>query len=373
MTERIAALMRFHRGATRQAGAEPIPNQDEAADLYRALDAHEVRELAGLAIAALDSGDRSGSREILRCLACLRPGSLDGLHESLIDRGIFYPPVIWHGAGSEIAAQIIDLMPRRAADRLSLNHMLLASAWIGDGLVQDAFRRWQDDPPGWAATLHVPPYRYAEEAGWELTTEGTRRHLFRRPCHPLVVPNDSTAVAGIASIIADHEGACGWCRRPLTTLLDLDLASLALAFLGLRGRRLRIATCDVCSCFAPVFTHVDPDGGSTWHDGSPTPDFLPRDAPLSPRMPQGRLVFGSTSRPWLEAANWLVPGVRFSQIGGHPTWVQDARYPRCPECGQTMPFVAQVSNEDIEEYGEGIYYAFACLGCGVAAVGYQQS
>lgn len=373
MSERVAALMRFHGRTPRQASAEPVPNQDEAADLYRALDSHEARRLAEFAIGSPALGARAPHPEILLSLACLRPGSLDGLHGTLIDRGIFYPPVIWHGAGPEIAAKIIDLIPGRAADRLSLNHMLLASAWIGDGVVQDGFSRWREDPPGWAATLYVPPHRYAEEAGWELTIEDTRRDLFRRRCHPLVEPTDPTAVAGIAAIVADHEGECGRCGRALTTLLDLDLASPPLSFIGLGGRRLRIATCDVCSCFAPVFTHVDSDGGSTWHDGSPVPNFLPREAHRWPRMPQGRLVFGGMDRPWLEAANWLVPGVRFSQFGGHPTWVQDAEYPRCPECGQTMPFVVQVSNEDIDEGSEGIYYAFACLGCGVAAVGYQQS
>lgn len=373
MAGRIAALMQFHLRSPRHVGAESIPTQDEAADLYRALDADEVRELAGLAVGPPSLADPSESLEILRCLACLRPGSLDGLHEALIDRGIFYPPVIWHGAGPEVAARIIGLIPGQAADRILLNHRLLALAWIGDGVVQEAFRQWRDNPPGWAATLHVPPHRHAEQAGWELTAEGTRRDLFRRRCHPLVGPLDPTAAAGIAGIVADHEGTCGWCGRAMTTLLDLDLASPALSFLGLDGRRLRIATCDMCSCYVPVFTHVDPDGRSTWHERGPEPNFLPRDVHLCPRMPQGRLVFGGTARPWLEAANWLVPGVRFSQIGGHPTWIQDAEYPRCPGCGRTMPFVAQVSNEDLDEGSEGIYYTFACPGCGVAATGYQQS
>lgn len=39
-----------------------------------------------------------------------------------------------------------------------------------------------------------------------------------------------------------------------------------------------------------------------------------------------------------------------------PTWIQDAEYPKCPKCGEEMIFVGQVSREDLEEYGEGIYY-----------------
>ena len=38
-----------------------------------------------------------------------------------------------------------------------------------------------------------------------------------------------------------------------------------------------------------------------------------------------------------------------------------------------MSFVAQVSNEDLDEHAEGIYYMFVCRGCGVAATNYQQS
>ena len=115
------------------------------------------------------------------------------------------------------------------------------------------------------------------------------------------------------------------------------------------------------------------DGKSSWHEGNRRPDYLPQDADDWPRMPQDRLTLGKEPRHWLEAANWLVPGVRFSQVGGHPTWIQDADYPRCPKCDRAMPFVAQISNDDLDEDSEGIYYMFVCRDCGVAATNYQQS
>jgi hypothetical protein len=59
--------------------------------------------------------------------------------------------------------------------------------------------------------------------------------------------------------------------------------------------------------------------------------------------------------------------------GGHPTWVQDAAYPKCLECGQTMMFLAQVDRHDIEEYSEGTYFSFVCLDCMATATVYQQS
>jgi hypothetical protein len=276
--------------------------------------------------------------------------------------------VIYHSASPEVAGRIVGLLPGENTD-----HMLLALAWIGDGVAQAAFRSWRDDPPGWAAQLHVPPHRYAEEAGWELTPQGARRDLFVRECHPLVEPTDERARPGIVRVVDDHAEACRWCGRPMITILDLDLGSPEAAFLGLPGRRLRIATCQVCTCYGTVFTRIDQEGGPTWHEANRRPDFLPDGAEDWGLLPRGCLEFGDTPRSWTESANWLVPGVRFSQVGGHPTWIQDAEYPCCPDCERPMPFVAQLSNEDYQECGEGLFYLFACQACGVAATGYQQS
>ena len=63
----------------------------------------------------------------------------------------------------------------------------------------------------------------------------------------------------------------------------------------------------------------------------------------------------------------------FSQIGGHPTWIQDAEYIKCPKCSKHMKFIGQIDCADIEEYGDGMYYAFVCEECNIAATHYQQS
>jgi hypothetical protein len=275
--------------------------------------------------------------------------------------------VIYHGAYPATAAKIVKLLPGG-----DTNNRLKALAWAGGVVVRDVFHRWRADPPGWADHLFVPPHRYAAAAGWELTPEGDRRDLFVRGCRPLVKPDEGPRT-GVAQVVGDHEGECGWCGHRMTTLLDLSLSSSELDFLGLGGRRLRIATCHVCSCFGVVLTKIDLDGGSTWHVANRKPDYLPDPSAECPLLPTGGLVLGGEPRPWHESADWLVGGVRFSQIGGFPTWIQEARYPDCPECERAMPFIAQLANEDIEEYGEGIYYLFACTDCGVAATGYQQS
>jgi hypothetical protein len=38
-----------------------------------------------------------------------------------------------------------------------------------------------------------------------------------------------------------------------------------------------------------------------------------------------------------------------------------------------MLFIGQVSGEDVEDLGEGIYYAFVCHECQVSATLYQQT
>ena len=269
MSTSVAMLKEFH--GTRHFGNREnlLRQQAKAADLYRTLTAEEVDQLARFAIGGSENDTAVPRQEILLWLACLRPGSLVAFHDILVDHGRYYPAVIYHDAGSATAARVVNLLPGEDA-----NNMLKALAWIGDAVVQDAFRRWRADPPGWADHLFVPPHRYAAEAAWELTPEGDRRDLFVRGCRPLVKPVEDPRT-GVAQVVSDHEGACGWCGHRMTTLLDLNLSSSELGFLGLGGHRLRIATCLVCSCFGNLLTKIDLDGGSTWHAANRRPDYLP--------------------------------------------------------------------------------------------------
>ena len=50
--------------------------------------------------------------------------------------------------------------------------------------------------------------------------------------------------------------------------------------------------------------------------------------------------------------------VKFTKIGGMPTWIQYAHYPKCPKCGEEMKFIGQLSGQDLDDYAEGIYYGF---------------
>lgn len=78
-----------------------------------------------------------------------------------------------------------------------------------------------------------------------------------------------------------------------------------------------------------------------------------------------------TPRRAIHAADWLMEP-QATQIGGHPTWVQDSLYPSCPHCSQTMMFIGQVDQAQFPMH-EGIYYAFLCAACRISATGYQQT
>ena len=157
----------------------------------------------------------------------------------------------------------------------------------------------------------------------------------------------------------------------MTALFDLDLSNALLASLGIEGSRLRIETCDVCTCYGMVFTQVDWSGGTSWHPANIRPDYLPDDAADWDFPKADALVLSSQQRPITESADRNMP-ISFSQVGGHPSWEQDSEYPRCPSCQRRMVFIAQLSNEDYAA-AEGIYYAFVCRDCRVAATHYQQT
>jgi hypothetical protein len=87
--------------------------------------------------------------------------------------------------------------------------------------------------------------------------------------------------------------------------------------------------------------------------------------PLRPGMAR-HTPFGAVGRFHLDEK-----GV--SQLGGHPEWIDDAIYPQCPTCQQTIPCLGQIAGEDWYDIMEGSFYGFLCLPCRKAATLYQQT
>ena len=128
----------------------------------------------------------------------------------------------------------------------------------------------------------------------------------------------------------------------------------------------------MCTCFGLVCTEVEGNGGAKWSDQNVRPTHLPEDTANWGKWKESSLVLGKQLRDPFSAVDYSL-SMSPSQVGGHPTLVQDAEYPSCPSCKELMMFLGQVAAEDIDEYGEGIHYSFLCTTCGVACTQFQQT
>lgn len=352
-------------------------DEDELASALRALTTEQAHMLALEAFSqyeeASDRRRRDDIEEFLGCLAVFVLGSLEGLHGELLVRDSLWLHPLYLGADADTRNA---LLLRANGDERELNGVLCALAWIGDEGVQAAFRAWHENPPEWRRRLYIPPEQYAFQAGWELDAEGSRHNLFYATAYELTpAPQEELGDSSPVTVVEPLDEHCRWCGRSLTSILDLDLRELRLAFLGLEGKRLRLAMCEWCSAFTPVYFEFDLEGTTRWsahNDGMP--EILRKitdDGGMFFESPR-RLVLGPRRRTPYEANIQGVP-LRQSQVGGHPTWIQDAEYPVCPGCRISMLNVGQVATEELLGTGEGITYMFLCPTCGVSTTTFQQT
>jgi hypothetical protein len=368
----------------RLAVALPHVPPRRVAALYRELAPEDGRELAAGAaelLAGHTALDRELAERMLLLLACLVPDALRGVHERLAALGVFHPGELFRGAGAEARDRFLARLPE-AGEETPL--LLSALAWIGDEVVRVRFREWSRTPPLWAVELPIPPEQHALDAAWYLEEDGVRRDLFKDECWALVPPGEAAESPGPVRVGTPHGADCPWCGRPLVTLFDLDLTAPRLAFVGLAGTRLRIATCPHCLPYAaPILTEVDGEGQADWSPANEEPSFMPEGVERIEALPAGALVLGERQRTAL-AARPFVHESGASQLGGLPAWLQEAEFPLCPECLRPMPFLAQLQLTDLKDRDdlgvpgdpadpvEGMFYAFLCAGCGRAATLFQQ-
>lgn len=341
----------------------PVPTDK----LYQQLSADECLCMAEYAEELFDSGSHDLAQEICTCLAAFTEARLDnGLRKWLHDGDLdFYSALPFHRAPPDVRDELLHRIEKDDENR---NVLLIALAWIGDEVVVEHFKRWREKPPSWCQTLYVPPHHYAHQAGWELTEEGRRRDLYFRHCNHLV--KQAPAEPGLFRAVTEPGTHCPHCAMPLIHLFDLAPAAVGLSNDGWPGH-IRILTCQCCTAYETVYAKVDSHGQPQWLEQNVRSTLASENAADGLRLPVESLQLGEARLP-LFAADPFLP-TTFSQLGGHPAWVQDAEYPSCPECAQTMMFLAQLSYEDIDESAEGILYGFICPTCRTTATSYQQT
>ncbi|MCU1288450.1 MAG: hypothetical protein JWN60_679, partial [Acidobacteria bacterium] len=114
------------------------------------------------------------------------------------------------------------------------------------------------------------------------------------------------------------------------------------------------------------------EGNEHWHDANKKWEHFDRFELQARKIKENILIITDEARkPEFTISQFIV--ISKSQIGGYPTWVQDADYLNCPKCNQKMRYIGQIDMEDVEEYGEGIYYFHFCEKCKITGTNYQQT
>jgi len=340
-----------------------------APDLYKhyvALPAKEIDAYIDLFMA-----DKTDIDDRIDCLLYLalfstKCGSKlpDKLYTYLIENEVFYYGEIYLRADEKFADELIAALQTvddEEAYRLSVNHILCALSAIPCRRTNDFLMESSQKPlPIWARKLHILPRDYAHVGGWETAADGNYIRLTEEKVIPFKrcdkkKPSPQSPITPLAEV-------CGFCHQPLTLVFDGEQP---------------LATCLYCACYQNIYTQID-EKGLHWHPkNAPNsffqkhPDYMKNDEEITARFEYAICPSNEKRQP-LWTAHQFVDITR-TQLGGMPTTINDMDYPKCPDCNHTMKFVAQFDMEDIEEYGEGIYYFFACPHCRVTAANYGQS
>lgn len=379
ITDPVEILKIMHTPLKRDPLIRYIPYSRKREEVYAALSSAEAQRMVTIALDLLEAGDEETCQDILVSLVCYQNQSLETCIKSMMEHDIYYPGILFKDASAQSRDELLQQVEQ---DRDNRNHLLLALAWIGDDQVVRQFQEWRSNPPSWTKELNVPPEAYAQEGGWELTEKGRKRDLFYHVSYAIEkkvlseTPRLALSDTEPAEFLTEDSARCLWCGSSLTTLADLDISHPKLQFLGLSGERLRVNTCVNCTCYDTIYMDVDFHGKSEWSQTNSRQGYeLQLDSDENDRsyMAAGQFLhLADNSRNSYYAAYWAL-GPAVSQIGGYPAWIQDAVYPPCSCCSNSMTFIGQLDWEQIEEYGEGIYYMFLCADCQVTATLFQQT
>ena len=341
----------------------PIPTDE----LYKKLSADECRYMADYAEELFDSGYEDDAQEIALCLAAFTQANLDNFLRLVINEEELElaSPLPFHHAPPDVRDALLQKVETDAENR---DGILCALAWIGDEVVVERFNRWRQEPPLWSASLYVLPHHYAHQAGWELAENGSRRDLYFSQCTHLV--KQAPKQPAVFRAVTEYGENCPHCSLPLINLFEVAPGAVGLSA-DCWPDQIRILICQCCTVYDTVFATLDPQGQPRWFEKNAISALAVKNSADWITLPLDILHPAETRLP-LFAADPNLP-TTFSQLGGHPAWVQDAEYPKCPTCAQTMMFLAQISYEDIEEYADGMLYGFICHTCRTTATSYQQT
>jgi hypothetical protein len=328
----------------------------------QALNSEQFAHLEEVLMQHICSGDEARiaiAEDVVSDLVMQTSYSVDSLLKAMLQAG--YSPLdhLFRAAGPQTENKLFAMLEEKSKPEL----VMRALAWIDSENVTARFADWQREQA--IALLDF----YMFNAGWELDANYQKRWLYSKSCFGLKAASKQTERSDPASLSSKIE-KCRWCDRPLFTLKDFPTVYLENIFsLKSPVPILSIPFCMYCTLFEPVPMCLKP--GSDGRDG--LLDFSPRinadktiEQPRYKLETSGGILHLQIADGMRDAFSAVDSGRSYnlSQIGGFPTWPQDAIYPRCVECGQTMLFFMQVESMDFPSLQyEGVYHLFVCQGC----------
>lgn len=287
-----------------------------------------------------------------------RGNALYSVYPTLIKYKLFYPKEIYIKAKEAEAKLLMQALENtNSNDLLEIDHILKCLSLIPCDIVKDFFQSVSKDTAlKWTEALHVNPNEYTLSGGWIIDNNEIKQ-LYNDKV--TVFKKSKFNEGSLKAPVKDSQEVCPYCNNNLTVIYNDEY---------------ELATCLLCTCYQNIITKLDKNGKSHWHNKNEKSDLLDEilqeETEISPF--EYALEQSSEKRLSTYTISEYVE-ITKSQIGGMPTWINDPDYHICPDCGNTMKFVAQIDMEDVEEYGEGLYYFFYCDDCKVVSSSYGQS
>lgn len=281
--------------------------------------------------------------------------------EAALEQGIFKPAILYKDASPQVRDKLIALLEEEENNTLNIDGILLAMAAIGDEVVVEAFKRWEENPPAWRKKLYVGPTSYALEGGWCIE-DGVKKMLTYDISYELQEVKECETEQNVYG--GESEDKCPHCGSNYVDILVLDGKDPRLAFLGIEGK-IKIKTCINCLPWEEyILCKYEEDGESkVIGQESGSGEQIEEDEDWEIEK-----YFVLSKEP---VAKHYCSRWNGSAVGGVPMYVDDAEYVTCPECGKRMRHLAQLDSK-FTDY-DGNIYVQLCKSCRIAATLYQQS